>query len=138
MLPDSLFLEIVAPGKLVFSGYVEEVSVPGLNGYLGILPGHAPLLAELRIGEISYRIKGEAAKRYVFCSWGFVEVLPDKVSVLAEVAEKPEEIDVGRAQSAKERAEQKLRSKDPYIDFNRANLALQRALIRLQVANKAR
>ncbi len=138
MLPDAIFLEIVSPARLIFSGQVYEVTVPGLSGQLGILPGHAPLLSELQIGEISYKLKGEATGISVFCSWGFVEVLPDKVSVLAEVAEKPEEIDVKRAQTAKERAEQRLQSKDPYIDFNRANLALQRSIIRLQIVEKGK
>lgn len=138
MLPDRIFLEIVTPNKLIFSGYVEEVYLPGANGYLGILPGHAPLISELQIGEISYRPKGRQKMEYVACSWGVAEVLPEKVSVLAEVAEKATEIDVARAQQAKERAEKRLYSKDPDVDFRRAQLALQRALIRLQVAAKGR
>jgi F-type H+-transporting ATPase subunit epsilon len=134
-LPEKLKLEIVTPERLLFYEEVDEVTVPGVEGYLGILPGHAPLLAELKIGEISYR---QGDKRgYLFCSWGFVEVLPDRVSVLAEVAERPEEIDVTRAQSAKERAEKRLKSKDTDIDFERARISLQRAVSRLQVAGRA-
>lgn len=119
----------------MFSGNVDEVSVPGVEGYLGILPGHAPLLSELKIGEIMYRQEGK--RSYLFCSWGFVEVLADRVTVLAELAERPEDIDVSRAEQAKERAERRLKSKDPEMDFKRAQIALERALIRLQVASKA-
>ncbi|MBI3941198.1 MAG: F0F1 ATP synthase subunit epsilon [Acidobacteria bacterium] len=134
-LPEKLRLEIVTPDRLLFSGEVDEVSVPGVQGYLGILPGHAPLLSELKIGEIMLR-QGDR-RVYFFCSWGFLEVLPDRVSVLAEIAERPDEIDVSRAQQAKDRAEKRLKSKDPETDFNRAKVALERALIRLQVAGKA-
>ena len=134
-LPDKLKLEIVAPDCLLFSGNVDEVSVPGVRGYLGILPGHAPLLAELKIGEICYR-QGDR-RNYLFCSWGFLEVLPDRVSVLAQIAERPEAIDVSRAHAARDRAEKRLKSKDPDIDFKRAQVALERALGRLQVAGRA-
>ena len=133
-LPEKLRLEIVTPDRLLFSGDVDEASVPGVEGYLGILPGHAPLLSELKVGEVTYR-QGEK-RTHLFCSWGFLEVLPDRVSVLAEVAERPEEIDVNRAQQAKERAEKRLKSKDRDIDYTRAQIALERALIRLQLAGK--
>lgn len=134
-LPEKIKLDVVTPDRLLFSGDVDEVSVPGVEGYLGILPGHAPLLSELKIGEIMLR-QGEK-RTYFFCSWGFLEVLPDRVTVLAEIAERPEDIDVSRAQQAKERAERRLRSKDQEVDFNRAQVALERALIRLQIAGKA-
>ncbi|HEY3132290.1 MAG TPA: F0F1 ATP synthase subunit epsilon [Acidobacteriota bacterium] len=134
-LPENIKLEIVTPDRLYFSGEVDEVSVPGVEGYLGILPGHAPLLSELKIGEIMYR-QGEL-RTYLFCSWGFVEVLPDRVSVLAEAAQHPEEIDVARAQEEKEQAEQQLKSKDPDTDFEGARIALESATARLQVASKA-
>jgi F-type H+-transporting ATPase subunit epsilon len=133
-LPDKIKLDIVIPDRPLFSGEVDEVSVPGENGYLGILPGHAPLLSELRIGEIMYR-QGDQ-RSYLFCSWGFVEVLPDHVSVLAEVAERPDQIDVSRAQEAKEEAEMELKSQDPNTDYAAARVALEEATARLQVASK--
>ena len=132
MLPQYLHLEIVSPEKMIFSGEVDFVSVPGKGGYLGILPGHAPMISELQIGEIHYKA---GQKEGTFsCCLGFVEVLPDSVSILAERAEKPGDIDVERARAAKERAEKRLRSKDPDINFERAQLALRRALMRLEVA----
>lgn len=128
-------LEIVTPDRLLFGGDVESVTVPGAEGYLGILPGHAPLLSELKIGVISYRVEGEES--HLFCSWGFVEVLPDRVSILAEVAERPREIDVARAREEKARAEQLLRSKDPAVDYAEAVLLLEKATTQLDVAERA-
>jgi len=128
-LPEKIDLEIVTPDKQLFSGLVDCVTVPATTGYLGILPGHAPLLAELGIGEISYRI-GERTE-YLFCSWGFVEVLPDRVVVLAQTAEMASEIDIKRAEEAKSRAEKLLSSKNPDIDYVRAQLALMRAISRI-------
>lgn len=133
-MPDTLQLEIVTPDRQVVDDVAEEVQLPGRNGYLGIRPLHAPLITELAIGEISYR-KGSQTF-YLAVAWGFAEVLPHKVTVLAEVAERPNEIDVERARQAKERAEQHLGSSDPDVDFDRAQVALQRALTRLQVAGK--
>ena len=127
-------LEIVTPEKQVVRDVAEEAQIPGLNGYLGILPGHAPLITELAVGVITYRMRGEAHTLSV--GWGFVEVLPDKVTILAEAAERPQEIDVARAQKAKERAEQRLKSNDPEIDYTRAGDALQRAETRLKVAEE--
>jgi F-type H+-transporting ATPase subunit epsilon len=132
MLPQHLHLEIVSPEKLIFSGEVDFVSVPGKGGYLGILPGHAPMISELQIGEIHFRA-GQKEGSFS-CCMGFVEVLPDSVSVLAERAEKPGDIDAERARAAKERADKRLRSKNPDIDYERALLALRRALMRLGVA----
>ena len=132
ILPEKIHLEVVTPEKLLFSGAVDYVTVPSAIGYLGILPGHAPLLAELGIGEISYKI-GEQ-KDYFSCSWGFVEVLPDRVVVLAQNAETSSTIDIQRAEKAKSRAEKRLLSKDPNIDFARAQLALLRAISRIGVA----
>ncbi len=134
-LPDKIHLEIVTPERQVFSGLVEDVSVPSSTGYLGILPGHAPLLAELGIGEISYGIGGN--REYIFCSWGFVEVLPERVVVLAQTAERASEIDENRAQQARSRAESRLGSKDPNTDFMRAQLAMMRAISRLDAARHA-
>jgi F-type H+-transporting ATPase subunit epsilon len=134
MLPESIHLEIVSPERLLFSGEVDAVTVPGEDGYLGILPGHAPLLSKLQIGEVTYR-KGKSTS-VLSCCWGFVEVLPDRVTVLTQVAERPEDIDRERAQLAKERAEKRLRSGNPDLDFERAQLALRRALLRLKVATQ--
>src|SRR5215470_15264069 len=117
-MADTFQLEIVTPAKLVVKDVAEEAHIPGLNGYLGILPGHAPLITELAVGVISYRSKGETHNLAV--AWGFAEVLPDKVTILAETAERPAEIEVERAQKAKERAEQRLKSNDPQIDYTRA------------------
>jgi F-type H+-transporting ATPase subunit epsilon len=129
VLPEKIHLEVVTPEKQLFSGAVHSVTVPSTTGYLGILPGHAPLLAELGIGEISCTI-GERTD-YLFCSWGFVEVLPDRVVLLAQTAEMASDIDIKRAEEAKSRAETRLSSKDPSIDFGRAQLALLRAISRL-------
>jgi F-type H+-transporting ATPase subunit epsilon len=132
---DTFEFEIVTPEKLVVRDVAEEMQIPGKNGYLGILPGHAPLITELAVGEISYRNQGYTRRLAV--AWGFAEVLPDKVTVLAETAERADEIDVRRAEGAKQRAEQRLKSADPNTDFNRAEEALQRADCRLQVASKS-
>ena len=133
-MPDTFQLEIVTPEKLVVNEAVEEAQIPGLGGYLGILPGHAPLITELAVGVITYRAHG--ATKSLSVAWGFAEVLPDKVTMLAETAERPEEIDVARAQKAKERAEQLLKSNDPQLDYDRAQDALKRAETRLKVAGE--
>ncbi len=131
-LPDKIHLIIVTPERPLFNGMVDQVTVPSSQGYLGILPGHAPLLAELGIGNISYRT-GEQSE-LLFCCWGFAEVLPDRVVLLAQTAETASEIDLNRAEQARSRAEQRLASKDAGLDFARAELALLRALSRLEVA----
>jgi F-type H+-transporting ATPase subunit epsilon len=125
-------LEIVTPVKLMVRDAAEEAQIPGLSGYLGILPGHAPLITELAVGVITYKASGVTYTLSV--AWGFMEVLQDKVTILAETAERPHEIDVERAQKAKGRAEQRLKSNDPQIDYTRAEDALQRAETRLNVA----
>jgi F-type H+-transporting ATPase subunit epsilon len=126
-------LEIVTPEKKVVETAAEEVQIPGKNGYLGILPGHAPLITELAVGEIKYRESGSSEK-LLAVAWGFAEVLPDKVTILAETAERPSEINVERARKAKERAEKLLSSGDPNVDVDRALDALHRAETRLEVA----
>jgi F-type H+-transporting ATPase subunit epsilon len=131
-LPEKIHLEIVTPERRIFSGAVDQVTVPSSQGYLGILPGHAPLLSELGIGEISYKI-GERTE-FLFCSWGFLEVLPERVIVLAQTAEPSSEIDLNRAEQARSRAEKRLASKDPNQDFARAELALLRAISRIGAA----
>jgi F-type H+-transporting ATPase subunit epsilon len=133
-MADSFQLEIVTPIRQLVNTRAEEAQLPGLDGYLGILPGHAPLITELAVGVITYRSEGTTHTLAV--AWGFAEVLPDKVTILAETAERPEEIDVSRAQKAKERAAEHLRSNDPKTDFDRAEDALQRAENRLQVAGQ--
>jgi F-type H+-transporting ATPase subunit epsilon len=112
--------------------------MPGENGYLGILPGHAPLMTELGIGELSYHDMGGKESTHIAIVRGFAEVLGDRVTVLAETAERAEEINLQRAKDALARAEKRLASNDPNIDWDRANVALQRALIRIQVATKRR
>ena len=140
MLPDSIELVVVTPERQLLRQSVVEVTVPGGDGCLGILPGHAPLITELGIGELTYRVKGGTDVGHLAVLSGFAEVLGDRVTVLAETAEKPEEIDVARAEEAKKRAEQRLASasSDPNIDWSRAAVALQRSLIRIQVARKRR
>jgi F-type H+-transporting ATPase subunit epsilon len=130
-----LALQVVTPERQLVAEAVSEVQLPGCEGYLGILPGHAPLITELGVGEVSYR-KGKDTY-YATAIHGFAEVLPDRVIVLAEVAERAEEIDVDRALTARERAEKRLAKPDAAdTDWDRATFALQRALTRLQVAAK--
>jgi F-type H+-transporting ATPase subunit epsilon len=133
-VPDTFQLEIVTPVKLLVQDAAEEAQIPGLSGYLGILPGHAPLLTELAVGVITYKASGQTHTLAV--AWGFAEVLPGKVTILAEAAERPQEIDVERAREAKTRAERLLKSNDPGIDYRRAEDALLRAETRLDVAKE--
>ncbi len=135
-LPEQIHLEIVTPDKQIFSGPVDRVTVPSTQGYLGILPGHAPLLAELGIGNISYKCGDR--EDLVTCSWGFLEVLPERVVVLAQTAEAASDIDANRAEQAKSRAERRLASKDPTLDFARAELAMLRAVARLDASRAYR
>ena len=131
-LPNKLLLQVVTPERSVVHEEVNELLLPGSEGYLGVLPGHTPLLTSLKIGEIKYR-QGNQTK-FLAVSWGFAEVLPNKVTVLADLAERPDEIDVASAQEAKARAEEML--KDPEADFRAAQAALEQALVRLQVVAK--
>lgn len=128
-LPEKIDLRIATAERLLFSGPVDAVTVPSTKGYLGILPGHAPLLTELGIGTISYT--NGAHTEFIACAWGFLEVLPDRVIVLAQTAELAEEIDQARAGQAQSRAERRLFSKDLHTDFVRAQLAVLRAVSRL-------
>ena len=140
MLPESIELIIVTPERQLLRDKVVEVTLPGAGGCLGILPGHAPLITELGIGELTYRVKSASDVGHLAIISGFAEVLGDRVTVLAETAERPEEIDVARAEEAKKRAEERLASaaNDPNVDWGRAAVALQRSLIRIQVARKRR
>ncbi len=134
-MADTLHLQIITPDKLLVREDADSVQVPGKGGYLGILPGHAPLITELMIGEISFS-KGSTTQ-YFAVSWGFAEVLPDKVTILADTAERAEDIDVTRAQEAKARAEQELKAAGPDLDYAAVNFALRRAEVRLEVAARA-
>ncbi|HUC53468.1 MAG TPA: F0F1 ATP synthase subunit epsilon [Candidatus Cybelea sp.] len=138
MMPDDIQLVIVTPERQLLREKVADLQMPGENGYLGILPGHAPLMTELGIGELTYHQPGAQESAHLAIVRGFAEVLPDRVTVLAETAERAEEIDVERARDALTRAEKRLASNDPSVDWDRANIALQRALIRIQVASKRR
>ena len=131
-LPEKIHLEIVTADKQVFSGDVDSIVVPALTGYMGILPGHAPLLAELGIGEIIFTV-GDTIED-VFCSWGFVEVLPARVVILAQTAELSSDIDLKRAEESRARAEKLLLSGDPNVDYAAAELAVMRAMSRIHAA----
>lgn len=135
-IPTSLALEIVTPDRALVKEQVDEVQLPGADGYLGVLPGHAPLVTTLQVGEMWYRT-GQDTK-YLALAFGFAEVLPDRVTVLAQIAEKAEDIDTSRAEAAKVRAEQRVASSEAGIDFERARIAMMKSLIRLQVATRAR
>jgi F-type H+-transporting ATPase subunit epsilon len=136
-MADTFQLEIVTPEKKVVETAAEEVQIPGKNGYLGVLPGHAPLITELAVGEITYRENAgsNSTEQRLAVAWGFAEVLPNKVTILAETAERPAEIDVDRARKAKERAEQRLTSGETSVDVDRALDSLHRADTRLDVAS---
>ncbi len=132
-MAEGLTLEVATPTRLTVSEVVDEVVVPGIEGYFGVLPGHAPFLTTLGIGELTYRRGGD--EHHLAVSGGFAEVRNDKVIVLADTAERPDAIDRARAERAKERAEGRLAARsDEEIDYARAMCALARALTRLQVA----
>ena len=139
-LPTKLLLEIVTPDRALVREEVDEVVVPGAEGELGILPGHTPLLATLKVGELWYRQGSE--KHYLAVAFGFVEILPDRVTILAQIAEKAGDVDVERAERARRRAEERLAlpmtTSPRELDFERARIAMMKSLIRLQVASRAR
>jgi F-type H+-transporting ATPase subunit epsilon len=135
-LPTHLTLEIVTPDRSVVTERVDEVEIPGADGYFGALPGHTPLLAMLQVGELWYR-KGDE-KVYLSIAFGFAEVLPDRVTILAQLAERADEIDIARAEAAKRRAEDRMTKPVPEMDYERARIAMMKALIRLQVASRSR
>jgi F-type H+-transporting ATPase subunit epsilon len=133
-LPTSIELQIVTPDKLLVREQVDEVEIPGTEGYFGVLPGHTPMLASLSVGEMWYR-KGQE-KTFLSLAYGFAEVLPDRVTILASLAERAEDIDIARAEEARRRAEARLvQAKD--IDYERARTALMKSLARLQVASRS-
>jgi F-type H+-transporting ATPase subunit epsilon len=133
-MAETFQLEIVTPEKMVVRDVAEEMQIPGKGGYLGILPGHAPLITELAVGEITYR--NANITHHLSVAWGFAEVLPNKVTILAETAERAEEVDVNRAQAAKQRAETTLGKCGTEEDFKRTAGDLKRAETRLEVAEK--
>jgi F-type H+-transporting ATPase subunit epsilon len=135
-MAEAIELVIVTPERQLLRESIVEVQLPGADGYLGVLPGHAPLITELGIGELTYRGAGGAQVTAAIIR-GFAEVLPNRVTVLAEVAERAEEIDVERARAAFERAQKRLASPEANIDWDRATLALSRALVRIKVAELA-
>jgi F-type H+-transporting ATPase subunit epsilon len=132
-LPTSIELQIVTPDKLLVREQVDEVEVPGTEGYFGVLPGHTPMLASLAVGEMWYR-KGPE-KTYLSLAYGFAEVLPDRVTILAHLAERAEDIDPVRAEEARKRAEARLANARD-VDYERARSALMKSLARLQVSSR--
>ena len=136
-LPTHIQLQIVSAERSLVNERVDEVEVPGADGYFGVLPGHTPLLALLGAGELWYRQGQE--KHYLVVGFGFAEVQPDRVIILAEIAEKPEEIDEARAEAAKRRAEERLTKLTAIdMDVERARISLMKSLIRLQVSTRAK
>jgi F-type H+-transporting ATPase subunit epsilon len=135
-LPTKLQLQIVSADRSLLNETVDEVVIPGFDGYFGVLPGHTPMLAVLQVGELWYRQGQE--KHYVALAFGFAEVLPDRVTILAQIAEKADEIDLARAEAAKKRAEERLARPVVDMDAERARISLLKALTRLQVASRAR
>jgi F-type H+-transporting ATPase subunit epsilon len=133
-IPKHLKLEFVTPERAIVHDEVDEVELPGEDGYLGVLPGHAPLLAALKTGEMWYR-KG-TERKYAFLAGGFAEIVADRVSILAQVAERAEDIDLARAEASKRRAEERLAKPVSEVDYERARIALLRALTRLQVSTR--
>jgi F-type H+-transporting ATPase subunit epsilon len=133
-MADTIELEIVTPERLVVKTSAEEIQIPGRNGYLGILPGHAPLITELAVGEITYVSAGVSTRLSV--AWGFAEVLPDKVTILAETAELAEDIDVPRAEAARDRAQQHIKQAEDAEAYEAAANDLARAEARLAVAKQ--
>jgi F-type H+-transporting ATPase subunit epsilon len=135
-LPSTLLLEIVTPQRLLLSEEVSEVIAPGTLGYFGVLPGHIPFVSNLTIGELTYR-KG-TEERHLAIIWGYAEVLPDRVVILAEQAQTPQEIDVARAEAARDRALARLRRPEPETDLAEEEASLRRAMVRLQVSSYKR
>jgi F-type H+-transporting ATPase subunit epsilon len=135
-LPTRLQLQIVSADRSLVNETVDEVEIPGADGYFGVLPGHTPLLAVLGAGELWYRQGQE--RQYLAIAFGFAEVQPDRVTILAEIAERADDIDIARAEAAKKRAEERIARPTVDMDAERARIALMKSLIRLQVASRAR
>jgi len=133
-MADSFQLEIVTPEKLVVKDSAEEVQIPATTGYIGVLPGHAPLITELGAGEISYRSGGQVHR--FATAWGFAEVLPTRVTVLAETVERPEDIDVARAQQTLQQAQDALKSAGSEEEVETQIAKVRRAQARIEVAEQ--
>jgi F-type H+-transporting ATPase subunit epsilon len=132
-VPTSIELQIVTPDRAIVKEQVDEVEIPGADGYFGVLPGHTPMLAALSVGELWYR-KGQE-KTYLAIAYGFAEVLPERVTILAQLAERAEEIEVERAEAARARASKRLDDRGD-MDFPRARMALMKSMTRLQVSSR--
>ena len=131
-----LTLSIVTPEREIVRVQADEVELPGTEGYFGVLPGHTPMLATLTVGRLTYRSGQDV--QVIAIAQGFAEVLPDAVTVLAQIAEKADEIDLTRAESARKRAEERLSRNTTDLDYARARTALDKAMLRIQVASRAR
>jgi len=131
---DKIMLEIVTPERRVVRTEVDEVVCPGIEGEFGVLPGHTPFLTALKIGELSYRIDNQ--RNFIAITWGYAEVDGSRVEILADMAETAEEIDLRRAEEAKAKAEAKLRGQPEEVEFEQAQVSLEKAVIRMQVASK--
>jgi F-type H+-transporting ATPase subunit epsilon len=135
-LPETIRLEVVTPEGLLLREDVDEVIAPGADGYFGVRPGHTPMLASLGAGAITYKKSGKNGN--LSCFWGFCEVLPDRVNILAEIGERAEDIDVGRAAQAKAQAEARLKHVKDEAGYEEAHQAYIRAVTRLSVATRQR
>jgi F-type H+-transporting ATPase subunit epsilon len=135
-LPTHIQLRIVSAERSLVNETVDEVEIPGAEGYFGVLPGHTPMLALLGAGELWYRQGTE--KHYFSMAFGFAEVQPDQVTILAQIAERADEIDLARAEAARKRAEERLAKTTIDMDAERARISLLKSLIRIQVATRAR
>jgi F-type H+-transporting ATPase subunit epsilon len=133
-LPPYIDLQIVTPDRMLVQDRVDEVQIPGAEGYLGVLPGHTPLLASLAVGELWYR-KGQE-KTYLSIAFGFAEILPDRVKIRARIAERAEDVDLARAEAARKRAEERLHQLKAEIDQERARVALIKSVTRIQVSSR--
>jgi F-type H+-transporting ATPase subunit epsilon len=135
-IPTKIQLQVVSAERSLVNEPVDEIEVPGAEGYFGVLPGHAPLLALLGVGTLSYRQGQEW--HYLAIAFGFAEVGPDRATILAQIAERAEDIDVSRAEAAKKRAEERLAHAAVDMDAERARIALMKSVIRIQVASRVR
>jgi len=136
LLPRKLILEVVTPVGLLLREEVDEVVAPGEEGYFGVLPGHTPFLSTLGLGEITYRRGNQ--REHLTCFWGFCEVLPDRVNILAEVGERAEDIDATRAEAARDRAAAQMKAIKDEAGYAEAHIAYVRAVTRLAVARHQR
>jgi len=135
-IPQHLQLHVVSADRSLVNEQVDEVEIPGADGYFGVLPGHTPLLATLQVGTLWYRQGQE--KHYLAIAFGFAEVQPERVTILAQIAERAGDVDVSRAEAARKRAEERLAKPSPDMDFERARVALMKSLMRLQAAGMTR